>query len=398
MSDVKRILHVIPGLGHGGAEHQLMLNAAGLDRARFESHVCHLRPSTALAQAIRDSGVPVHSAVATGKLWWAKAIPKVARLIRSLQIDLVHTSNYFGDVIGGIAGRRAGVPVVSTLINIAHEPEWLIDNPRLNRVKLALVGGFQKLILRTCHSHFIAISAYVKESTVRSLGISPEKVSVIYRGVPQELPSLDAEQQGQLRTELELDGAYPVLLNVGRLVPQKGQRYLIQAMPEVLRSFPNARLLIVGAGFLEETLRALGNSLQLNGAVRFLGRREDVPQLMGISDIFVFPSLFEGLGVSLLEASAVGKPCVASHVGPLPEVIEHGKTGLLVPPQSPEHLVQAITTLAEDRELQAALGRGARERTQERFTIERAVRQLEDVYDRVLIDSPKPQMLRVEAS
>lgn len=380
----RRILHVVPGLGHGGAEHQLLMNIEKLDGRRFESHVVHLYPRTQLAPLIEAAGVRVHSAACSGPLGTARRIVKLARLISQLDIDLVHTSNVDGELHGGIAGRIMGVPVVGTLTNIAAEQVRLIDNPYLNGRKLRWAQRLRRFLLRRTHDRYIAISKCVAQSTIRAVGLPPAAVEVIYRGLPEDALAVGADQVEAVRRELDVGRHYPVLLTVGRLVPQKGQRYLIDAMPEILRAHPRAQLLIVGMGFLEPKLRAQVDALGLRSSVRFLGRREDVPALMSVADIFVFPSLFEGLGVSLLEACASGLPCVASNVGPLPEVIEDGVTGVLVPSQDPRSLAEAISRLGSDEDLMRRYGEAARARVRRTFQIDRSIAQLEALYDRVL--------------
>ncbi|MEX0762471.1 MAG: glycosyltransferase [Dehalococcoidia bacterium] len=391
----RRVLHVIPGLGHGGAEHQLLLNVERLDRSRFESHVCHLYPRTLLAPAILEAGVPVHSAVVAGIFGFGRRIARLVHLMRSLNIDLVHTSNFDGELYGGIAGRLAGVPVVGTLTNTAYENVRLLDNPHLNSTKLFAVRQIRKQVNRRTHSRFVAISEFVKESTLRELEISPDLVKVIYRGLPRNGGPIGSPDP-DLVADLGLEDSYPVILNVGRLVPQKGQRYLIEAMPQVLERFPKARLLIVGTGFLEKDLKALSDRLGLGESVQFLGRREDVPHLLGVADMFVFPSLFEGLGVSLLEACAAGRACVVSNVGPLPEVVVDGETGLLAPSGDPAALAERVIALASDEALRERLGEAARERVRERFLIDRSIEQLEDLYDDVL-HTPGVQAVRSDA-
>ena len=379
-----RILHVVPGLGHGGAEHQLLMNIEKLDGSRFESHVVHLYPRTQLAPLIEAAGAPVHSVASSGPFGTAQRIMKLTRLIRRLDIDLVHTSNVDGELHGGIAGRMTGVPVVGTLTNIAGEQVRLVDNPYLNGRKLRWARRLRRFLLRRTHVRYIAISHYVAQSTIREVGLPPAAVEVIYRGMPDGGLGAAADHVDAVRRELGTERRYPVLLTVGRLVPQKGQRYLIEAMPDVLRAHPHAQLLIVGMGFLEQKLRAQVDALGLASSVRFLGRREDVPALMGAADIFVFPSLFEGLGVSLLEACASGLPCVVSDVGPLPEVIEEGVTGVLVPSQDPKSLADAISRLAFDRELMRRYGEAARARVRQTFQIDRSIAQLEELYEDVL--------------
>ena len=380
----RRILHVVPGLGHGGAEHQLLMNIEQLEGSRFESHVVHLYPRTQLAPLIEAAGARVHSIACSGPFGTARRIVKLARLIRQLDVDLVHTSNVDGELHGGIAGRMAGVPVVGTLTNIANEPVRLVDNPFLNARKLRWAQRLRRLVLHRTHERYVAISNYVAQSTIRAVGLPPAAIEVIYRGLPESGLEAEPHDVEAVRREFDMDRHYPVLLTVGRLVPQKGQRYLIAAMPEILRAHPRAQLLIVGMGLLEQKLREQVEALGLRSSARFLGRREDVPALMGAADMFVFPSLFEGLGVSLLEACASGLPCVASNVGPLPEVVEDGATGVLVPSQDPKSLAEAVSRLASDPDLMRRYGDAARTRVRQTFRIETSIAQLEALYEDVL--------------
>ena len=240
-------------------------------------------------------------------------------------------------------------------------------------------------MLRICSHHFIAISEYVKQSAIRNFGIPEGKITVIHRAVSIEWMEPESSiTLSKLRHQLNLDGANPVLLNVGRLVPQKGQKYLLQAMPYILEEFPKSRLLIVGKGFMQDELSILRDKLKIEKQVNFLGKRTDIKQLLQIADIFVFPSLFEGLGVALLEAAALGKPCIASNVGPVPEIIEDGKSGLLIRPRSPEALAKAIVQLAKNPKKSQSLGHQAQERVLKMFTIDQTIQKLQAVYTKVL--------------
>jgi glycosyltransferase involved in cell wall biosynthesis len=173
----------------------------------------------------------------------------------------------------------------------------------------------------------------------------------------------------------------PVLLNVGRLAPQKGQRYLLRAMGDVVHESPNAQLLLVGEGHLHEELRALADPLGEH--VRFLGLRDDVAALLRRSDAFVFPSLWEGVGTALREAMLLGRPIVASDIPAHREFVTHGVDGLLVPPADAEALATAILRLLRDPEEAAAIGRRAAE-SAARFDIRRTTRELQAIYDEVI--------------
>ncbi len=381
-----RVLHVIDSLGRrGGAERQMALAVGALDPERFTSYVCHLHEPSYLKPMFDAMGVPVYRLDVKGVRQWPAGIKKLRKLVKSLDIDLIHTSLFESDVIGGLTGRWTKVPVVNTLCSIGGEPERLVDNPDMNRLKLYLSTKLWGLVLGCCHRHCIAISKAVEQSSIKTYGVRKKNVSIIYRSLPDSwftpVPETVTEQ---LRAALGLENAYPILLNVARMVPQKGQQYLLQAMPQVLAQFPRTRLLIAGEGPMRGELEALIQELGLQQAVTLLGPRTDVRDLLALCDVFVFPSLFEGLGNALVEATGMGKPCVASRVGPIPEVVEHGKSGLLVPSGSPQELAQAIIQVAGDRERAAAMGRRGREIALERFHIRRNIEKFEQTYTRVL--------------
>jgi glycosyltransferase involved in cell wall biosynthesis len=169
--------------------------------------------------------------------------------------------------------------------------------------------------------------------------------------------------------------------------PQKGLLYAIRALPAVREKYPEAYLVSVGATSDKRWLSRLeaeADSLGIARYVRFLGVRRDIPDLLRCCDLFVFPSLYEGLGISLVEAMASGRACVASRVGPIPEVIRHGVNGWLVPPADVRALADAVCLLLNDEERRKRLGAYAAESTRPRFHPEAAARKLEGVYEAAL--------------
>lgn len=381
-----RILHLTIHLdGGGGAEHQLMRNVRAIDTSRFENILCCVEKPRDLALEAARQGMTLFSLDTHGKPQWPRGILRLVRLVRAQKIDLIHTSLFDADIIGGIAGKICGVPVVSTVCNIGGEPERFLDNPQVSRLKLAFTTRLWGLALRTCHRSCIAISEAVKDSTVRTYGVPEGRIAVIYRSLASGWNGGNlAEEAADLRRGLGLEDAGPVLLNVARFYPQKGHRYLIQAMPQIIRQFPRTHLLLAGDGPLRDYLTSLSRELGIAGHISFLGRRNDIRGLLELADVFVFPSLFEGLGGALVEATGAGKPCVASGVGPIPEVVEHGKSGLLVPSQSPDALARAIIQLVKDPALARAMGQRGRQIAAEKFSISRNVKQLEELYLQIL--------------
>jgi glycosyltransferase involved in cell wall biosynthesis len=188
----------------------------------------------------------------------------------------------------------------------------------------------------------------------------------------------------EARKKLAVDDAYPVLLSVGRLIPQKGHRYIVEAMPAILNRYPSAKLLIAGEGPLRGELENIKKSLGLDGAVFLLGSRNDIKMLHLSSDIFVFPSLSEGMPGALLEAAALGKPCVVADIEPVQEILENGKSGLFIPQHDSQALAQAVIRLSSNKEEAQALGMKARETVCSRHIINNTITKLEALYIQVL--------------
>jgi glycosyltransferase involved in cell wall biosynthesis len=181
--------------------------------------------------------------------------------------------------------------------------------------------------------------------------------------------------------------ACPIILNVGRLVPQKGQRYAIAAMPRVVAAHPHARLVIVGEGWLRGELQAQIRALGMESHVALLGERHDVSVLIQAADLFAFPSLSEGFGVALLEALGAGRPCVVSRIPALTEVTDDGRVALLVDARSSDALAAGIIRLAGDRGLAERLGDDAATFVRERYNVVTSMRSLERLYG-TLVDRP----------
>jgi glycosyltransferase involved in cell wall biosynthesis len=296
------------------------------------------------------------------KLQWFRAC---LGLLRRERVALIHAHEFSAILCGWIVARLAGVPLVATV----HGKSYFGEKLR-RRVAYRLVSRYGTMV---------AVSQDLKRFVCKKVGIPEKRVEVIYNGVAPAQTVTDEEVQ-KYKAELGISGCYPLLGVVGSLYPVKGHRFLLEAMPEVLRRWPKAQLLVIGRGELEVALKEQVEQLAIGANVHFLGMRQDVPKLLSVLDVFVLPSLSEGLSLALLEAMASGKPVVATRVGGNPEVIEQGRTGLLAQPEDARDLGANLVNLLSDPGMMQQFGRQAAERVRQHFSIGRMVDRYRDLY------------------
>jgi glycosyltransferase involved in cell wall biosynthesis len=228
---------------------------------------------------------------------------------------------------------------------------------------------------------YVAVCKAIKELLVAA-GIDASKIHVVHSGV---MPP-DAENGQAVREELGLGADDKLVGTIGALVEAKGQRHLIEAAPLILDEAPETRFLIVGGGKLENELRKLAAQLRVADAVYFTGFQKEVGKFLAALDVFVLPSHMEGLNNSVIEAMMVGKPVIGTNVGGIPEIIEHGKTGVLIPPGNHSALAEAVAGMVKNPERAAALASAGRETARSRFTVDRMINGTTRVYETLLRD------------
>ena len=315
-----RIMFIIDSLGPGGAERSLVELLSPLVELGVEPVVVTLRAAgVGFEEDVRASGVRIIHINAVGFLGRVRALRE---LIRIESPDLVHTTLFNSDVAGRLACARMNTRLSTSLVNTSYDPARYTD-PSITRWKLESVRWIDGWTARHMCDHFHAITQSVKASSVEALGIDPDRVEVIPRGRDWERlgePSL--KRRAQVRSRLGLRPDQMVLLNIGRQEYQKGQRYLIEAVDGLVRDQPSIVLMIAGReGNVSQELRAAIADRGLSERVLLLGHRRDVGDLLAASDVFVFPSIYEGLGGSLLEAMMMEVPVVASDIATFREVL-----------------------------------------------------------------------------
>ncbi|MHC4829170.1 MAG: glycosyltransferase family 4 protein [Planctomycetota bacterium] len=352
-----KVLHVNTEMGWRGGEQQVLYLMQGL-AARGVEQALVCQPGSAIAERARAEGIEVKELRMRGEVdlfasW------RIGRLASQEGFDLLHLHTSHAHMLGTMAKRFAKRPKPKTVV--ARRVDFSIYRHSflgLNGLKYTM--GVDRIL---------CVSERIREVLLED-GLSPDRIRVAHSGV--DLARIDgAEDQTEaLREELSIPDGAAVIGNVGALVDHKGQRYLLEAAPAVFAAHPHARIVIAGSGALAEDLEALARSLGVRDRVSFLGFRSDVPSLLRVFDVFAFPSLLEGLGTSVLDALSARLPVVASRTGGIPEMIEDGETGLLVPPKDAVALGEALVRLLGDPALAKRLGEAGRARVEREFTIE----------------------------
>jgi glycosyltransferase involved in cell wall biosynthesis len=372
-----KVFHLITGLEVGGAEKTLLEVLPRLDQSRFRSSVWSVTSVGPVGESLRQQGFPVE---ALG-FRLSRAPIAAARLIRALRRErpvILHAHMTHANIAARLVSRVVRPPVVIC----AERNSGVWKSSRLVHFERWIAGWAD---------WYTAVSASVADFLVEQQGVPPGRVSVIRNGVAMRRP-LPAERRTAVRNGLGLGEGQKLVLSVGRVVPQKGYEHLIRAAPAVLDRVPEARFFVAGdtsrakyadyrAG-LAETAADLG----VSEAVRFLGVRDDVPELLGSADLFVMPSLWEGLPNALLEAMASGLPAVTTAVNGAGEVASMARTAVPVPPGDPEALASAVIQLLEDSVDAQERAAAGLELVKREFTWARTASSLASLYERLSSD------------
>jgi len=374
------VLHIITTLCRGGAERQLVNLVCNTDPQVVRHTVCHLRPPGDFAPELEAAGHEVVCLNLPRKWPWLFAPPKLTPLIRSHRPDLVQTWLFEGDIgarLSMLVGPR--VPIINTLHLTNYDSETIrAANWPPNKVKA--LQQIDKLTARHARPLFVACSQAVRESAIRNLRVPADDVRVIYNSIDQATLVAATGAATQVRQELQIPADGFVFLNVGRLEPQKGQPVLLRAFQKVAAELPNSYLVLVGEGSQIKSLQALAGELGIADRVKFLGQRSDVGAFLEMSDVFVFPSLFEGLPLAPIEAMLKSLPCIVTSIEPVLELFADGETGIVVRPGSVDELAAAMRRVYADPELRKRLGAHARSKAVDNFDSSTGLHAWEKLY------------------
>ena len=369
------------GLGvAGGGERfarQLTLN---LDPDRFDRIYCVSRSESdeeradpATAEAVEELGregiefIRLDRGSAADVLAWRPLLD----LMRSRRVDVLHSHKFGSNVWGAILSKRAGTPVF-----VAHEQTWSFEGKPVRRF-------LDRRLISKRAAAFLAVSSEDRRRMIELEGIEAQKIVL----VPNAVPPPGARAGHDVRRELGIAEDAPVIGTVCVFRPQKALGVLLRAVPGLRAEFPGLRVLIAGDGVELPRLEALVTSLGIAGTVAFIGLRNDVPDVLAAFDVFVLSSDYEGTPLAVLEAMGGGRPVVATRVGGVPDLIEDGVHGLLVPRQDPAALGDAVASLLRDPEHAREMGERARERRAREFDIAAAAARVGELYERLYAES-----------
>jgi glycosyltransferase involved in cell wall biosynthesis len=378
-ADRIRVVTLIDGLSrHGGAEHLALLIAMRLDPERFASTLCVSRspdmsdPDPETAQTLEQLAAAGVRFLGLGRrrkldVWtWAT----LERFLRRERVQVLHAHKFGSNVWGTLVGRMARVPVI-----LAHEHTWSYEGQPLRRLL------DRELVARGADV-FIAVSREDQRRMIEVERIDPGRTLFIPNGVPAS----PGPSGHDVRAELGIDATVPVIGTVGSLRAQKAHHVLLRATVELARDRPGIQVLIAGDGPERESLGRLAAELGVADSVRFLGARGDVPDVLRALDVAVCSSDFEGSPLAVMEYMDAALPIVATSVGGVPDLIEHGVHGLLVAAEDPRALARAIAEMLSDPDRAREMGARARERRRREFDIDTLVHRLEDLYRELLAE------------
>ncbi len=338
------------------------------DPSRFAVSLCGLKGVEPATERLAEQGIRVHH-LGRGK-FDPRVVTDLVSLVRQRDARILHVHGYAASDFGRLAARATGAALV------LHEH---FADP-----KMPAYQAVADRILAPLVDRAIAVSGSTRDFLVRERFVRPSRVRLIWNGAPLgEFAPVARERAHAVRAELGLPEHALVVGTIGRLNTQKGHTYLLKAAPAVVAARPDVRFLVVGDGDLLEPLRQQAREAGLAERVHFAGHRTDVADLLGAIDVLAIPSLYEGTPLALFEAMAAGKAIVSSAVDGCAEVLEQGRTALLVPPADPHALATALIDLLGDSSRRSGLAEAARVESRQ-YDVAQCVAQMQALYDEVL--------------
>lgn len=377
-----RILRVVTRLNIGGPAIHVINLTAGLDPGRFESRlVCgtELAGEGSMLDLARERGLePIQIPDIVNEFGLkakdARAVRRLYRLMRELRPHIVHTHMAKAGLLGRLAARLAGVPIVVHTYH-GHVLRGYFDPLRTRALRM------MERWLGKMSQRLVAVSEQVKRELVE-YGVAPaEKISVIPLGFDLQPLRQASKHRREFRRECGISAEARLVGIVGRIFPIKNHRLFLESAARVARTMPEARFVIVGDGALRSEMEQLAASLGIGEHTMFMGWRRDLPRIYADLDVLVVSSNNEGTPVAAIEAMAAECPVVATRVGGLVDLIRDGETGWLVEPRNVEALSEAVVRVLNNRELAKRVASAAAGFVEERFDVRRLIGDVERLYE-----------------
>jgi glycosyltransferase involved in cell wall biosynthesis len=391
-----KITHIITRLDMGGSAQNTLLTALNHDPQRY--NVCLIKGSTHESAMTKEEIQLVNRQLETAQKQGIevidipalvrrispfndiKAFISIFQFLRKSKPDIVHTHTSKAGMLGRLAAWMARVPI------IIHTPHGHVFYGHFGKSLSRIFLQMEKLLGRITHHH-IALTQEECNDYLRLKVSQASKTTVIHSGVDLQRFSKGAKQRTRKREELGISPDSLVIGYVGWLIPIKGATHLVSAMARVAEKYPKSLLILVGKGDdkgeEEIKLKKQVERAGLADKIRFLGWRSDVDEIMGCFDIFVLPSLNEGMGRVLVEAMAAGLPIVASRVGGIPDLVKDGQNGLLAPPADAIALGNGIAALLEDKKIRKRMGQVGKKMCRQ-YSTEAMVTPIDNLYRELL--------------
>jgi len=363
-----RVVHVAESAGWAGGERYLLALATELDRKRFELAVVVPGPGP-LVERLHALDVETARVPLDARLVSPAAFLGLVRALERLRPAIVQSHGARSNVYTRLAARYAGVPVV---LSTVHNSLFDYDVPGWRRTLYVLAERLTSPLA----DRIVAVSAAIARDLVERYGIAAARTVVVRNGI-DAWAFRPTREPAAVRADLGVAGGRRVVVMAGRMTPQKGWDVLLEAAARLAAARSDLAWVLVGDGPLRPALTR--RAAELAVAAHFTGARADMADVLGCADVVVLASRSEGLPFTLLEAMALGKPVVATRVGGVPEVVEEGRSGRLVPREDPAALATAIADVLE-APAAAAMGARGRARVEAAFTLDGMVRALEGVY------------------
>jgi glycosyltransferase involved in cell wall biosynthesis len=369
----KRIIWLIDSLRPGGAEQLMPTLLSSFNKEQFDMRVCALqfKKGNPIATELRALGIPV-DLVPIYSLKNPLNIFRILKYFNTHSPDLIHTQLEFSDILGTIAAKILRKPSVSTLHTLD-----VVKNYKFSAARQKL----KWLVLNNFCDQNIAVSNHTRNHHIQNGNIPPPKIKTIYNGIQvSRFRDRNTSLLEEKKKDLNLNTYKKIITTIAVVREPKGIQYMINALPAIIEHHPETIYLIVGDGDHSASIRNMIARKNLDKNAIMLGHRTDIPDLLGISDLFVLPSLGDALPTVLIEALAAGVPVIATDVGGIPEIIENNKNGLLIPPADSESLVAACLKLMENDDDAKQLINAGLEKAHNQFDVSNQVKQLGNIY------------------